>query len=119
MIPTRGRSWLTRARPSRETSCSVKAPAPVASERIFPEVETARSERLPPVTAAVNHTSDPSGDHARPEALSKTGVSDVFLPPSSRSAIAPPSSPVTGWSMNAIRSPRGEKRGDAIQPVVS
>jgi len=51
---------------------------------------------LPPVSAAVNQISEPSGDQASPLALAKTGVSVDFFPARSTRVTAPPSSPSTG-----------------------
>ena len=76
--------------------------------------------RFPPVSAAVNHTSFPSGDHARPPSVENSPASFVLLP--ARSTTGPQHSSVVpdhGVIQEAMRSPLGETRGLLIQPPVS
>jgi len=94
--PARPASREIRARPPVPASCRVSVPGALSNSRSLPDKLTARSERLNPVPVAVNQTSSPDGDHAKPKALAQRSVKSDFLPLRSTTLTVPPSSPKSG-----------------------
>ena len=80
-------------------------------------MSTARSAESSPPCDAVNHTSLPSGDHARPRSIESHPVarSTFFLLRSTIDTV-PMSSANTGWSAKATCCPSGDTR-DAADPA--
>ena len=97
-------------RPLRATSWSFRPPGTRVTTRSCLDGVTAQSERLAPASVAVNQTSSPEADQARPPSLAHLPVSVVFLPARSMTATVPASSSGNGWSRKAMRSPLGERR---------
>src|SRR5207248_297004 len=91
--PERIASREIRARPLVLASCSVSVPGALSNSRSLPDKLTPRSERLNPVAVAVNQTSSPEGDQAKPKALAQRSVKSDFLPLRSTTLTVPPSSP--------------------------
>ena len=60
------KSRITSKSPDLEISCNVNCAGERYTKRSFPEVSIARMPRAMPFSAAVNQTSFPPGDHARP-----------------------------------------------------
>src|SRR5215470_3342748 len=108
-----------RTLPSRETSSSNRPPATLNTRRSCPLRVTAYKAREIPEYVEENQTSSPFGLQARAVTLSQNLEIVLFFPERSTTATLPRSSGLTGWSRKAIRSPRGENRGDLIHPVVS
>src|SRR5947208_2499386 len=67
IAPERIASREIRARPLVLASCSVSVPGALSNSRSLPDKLTPRSERLNPVAVAVNQTSSPEGDQAKPQ----------------------------------------------------
>ena len=96
IVPARIASREIRARPPVPASCRVSVPGALSNSRSLPDKLTPRNERLNPVAVAVNQTSSPEGDHAKPNALAQRCVKSDFLPLRSTTLTVPPSSPKSG-----------------------
>src|ERR1700722_10136382 len=80
-IARRSLSSEARIRPSGAMSCRVKPPGMVSTRRCLPARFTAHMVRLlAPLSKAVNHTSLPCGDHAKPLSQSQPEESVVLCP---------------------------------------
>src|SRR6266516_4695568 len=80
IAPERIASREIRARPLVLASCSVSIPGALSNSRSLPDKLTPRIERLNHVAVAVNQTSSPEGDQAKPKALAQRSVKSDFLP---------------------------------------
>src|ERR1700687_934891 len=82
----------------------------------FPASVTAYIELAPPEALAVNQTSSPSGDQAKPSSPAHPLENTVRFPRRSTIETHPRLSPRIGCSRNATRSPFGDTRASLTQP---
>jgi hypothetical protein len=86
-MPRRQLSRVNSTRPSGQVSCKLKSAGTRATIRSLPDKLTAYSERSSPTLAAVNQTSLPLGDQARPIVPPGCWV-EIFLSCPARSTTA-------------------------------
>ena len=85
-----------------------------AAARVRDRVDLALDARS---RAAVNQTSPPSGDHARPCTVDQPGGESRSSCRRDRTIATVPSSPSPGWSRNAIVCPRRARSADVLDPA--
>src|SRR5262249_19617963 len=110
MTPTRSVLRCSSTRPSDEMSRRLSTPADRYTSRCWPDVSPARMSRLPRVGPAVNHTSSPWGDQARPKRLLATFLASTLGCRDTRSRITTLLPDSGAYSTNATYRPVGDTR---------
>src|SRR5581483_816899 len=110
---------VTSTRPSGAMSSRVNVPGTRKTSCSLPETSTLHSARFSPPCTAVNQISFPFTSHASPEADAHPVDNCFFCPLRSTTHTAPRSSNTDACSINAMRSPLGEKRTSLMPPALS